>query len=256
MPSLKTAQGSLRNPLGLARSTALMVVLAVAAGGCSLSARHAPEDARAQVADIPRDYRQRHPIAITESERSVEIFVGARRGGLNATQRSEIAALVREWRREATGGLVVEVPTGTPNARAAADAAREIRSVLSAAGVPARAMAQRSYRPGDPSQLATIKVSYPRMTAHAGPCGMWPEDLGLTHDSRPFENRQYWNFGCANQRNLAAMVATPSDLVEPRAEAPVYAGRRSTVLDTYRRGESTATKYPDLTRGAISEVGR
>ena len=38
--------------------------------------------------------------------------------------------------------------------------------------------------------------------------------------SAHFENRPYWNFGCANQRNLAAMVDNPADLVQPRGETP------------------------------------
>lgn len=231
----------------------LAALIACLAGGCNLTARTAAEDA---VASIPLDYRQRHPIAVTEADRSFEVFVGGRRGNLTPVQRAEVAALVPVWRSEATGGLVIEVPAGTPNARAAGGVAREIRSVLAAHGVPARSIATRNYRPQDPQQLATVRISYPRMTAQAGPCGLWPEDLGLSHGARPFENRQYFNLGCANQRNLAAMVANPSDLVEPRAESPTYTDRRSIVLDKHRRGESTATKYPDSARGAISDVGR
>jgi pilus assembly protein CpaD len=34
------------------------------------------------------------------------------------------------------------------------------------------------------------------------------------------------------------------------------AGRRSTVLDKYRKGESTATVYPDASKGKISDVGQ
>ena len=59
-----------------------------------------------------------------------------------------------------------------------------------------------------------------------------------------FENQPYWNLGCASQRNLAAMVDNPADLVQPRGETPAYTMRRTTVLDKYRQGESTATTYP------------
>jgi pilus assembly protein CpaD len=104
--------------------------------------------------------------------------------------------------------------------------------------------------------LATIKLSYPKIVAEAGPCGLWPRDLGPTFDRAHFENGQYWNLGCATQRNLAAMVENPSDLVQPRSEAPVYTPRRTTVLEKYRKGESTATTYPDSTKGQISDVGK
>jgi pilus assembly protein CpaD len=104
--------------------------------------------------------------------------------------------------------------------------------------------------------LAVITVNYPQLAAQAGPCGEWPDDLGPSADRKHFENIQYWNFGCATQRNLAAMVANPADLVQPRAEGPIHAARRSTVLDKYRKGESPATVYPDATKGAISDLGK
>ena len=72
------------------------------------------------------------------------------------------------------------------------------------------------------------------MTAEAGPCGEWPYDLGPTYHREHNENVQYWNFGCASQRNLAAMVDNKADLVQPRGEVPPYSGRRSTVLEKYR----------------------
>jgi pilus assembly protein CpaD len=37
---------------------------------------------------------------------------------------------------------------------------------------------------------------------------------------------------------------------------PAYTGRRTTVLDKYHRGESTATTYPDADKGKISDVGK
>jgi pilus assembly protein CpaD len=55
---------------------------------------------------------------------------------------------------------------------------------------------------------------------------------------------------------MAAMVDNPHDLVQPRGETAAYSRRRNTVIDKYQRGESTATIYPDATKGKISEVGQ
>jgi pilus assembly protein CpaD len=228
----------------------VVAMLAMSCGGCLLSAK------QETTASVPTDYRHRHPIAIKEAERTIEVFVGMRRGGLTPAQRAEVHAFAAEWRQEATGGIIVDVPAGTPNARAAADAARDIRAILGAAGVPSHAVEGRGYRPRDPGRLATVRLNYPKMSAQAGPCGMWPDDLGATLDSRYNNNEPYWNLGCANQRNLASMVANPEDLVQPRAETPIYSARRSTVLEKYRKGESTATAYPDTSKGTISEVGK
>jgi pilus assembly protein CpaD len=207
-------------------------------------------------ASVPTDYRQRHPIIIKEGDRTVELFVGRGRGGLSPAQRADVAHFGYVWRREATGSVVVDVPKGTTNARAAADALREVRAILAAAGVPSRGIIVRPYHPADPAQFATLKLSYSKIVAEAGPCGLWPQDTGPSWNREYFENQPYWNLGCANQRNLAAMVDNPADLVQPRAETPPMAGRRSTVLDKYRRGEGTATQYPDANKGRISDLGQ
>ena len=174
---------------------------------------------------------------LREGSRTVEVFVGHNRGGLAPAQRADVLAFAQTWRREATGGIVIEVPRGTQNRARGADAMREIRSILAAAGVPPQAVYVRGYQPV-PNALASIRLNYSKMVAEAGPCGLWPDDLGPTLDGKDFENRPYWNLGCATQRNLAAMVDNPADLVQPRGETPTYTERRTVVLDKYRQGES------------------
>jgi len=164
-------------------------------------------------------------------------------------------ALAYAWKREATGGIVIDVPTGGGNARSAAEAAREVQSLLFAAEVPQHVVRVRQYEAAE-VKFAPLKVKYTRVTADAGPCGLWPKDLGPSTDAIWFENRPYWNLGCASQRNLAAMVDNPSDLVQPRGETPIYAARRSQALDKYRKGESSATVYPDADKAKISDVAK
>jgi pilus assembly protein CpaD len=202
------------------------------------------------------DYRLRHPIAIKEGPRTIQLFIGASRGGLNGEQRADVLAFAGSWRREATGGVVIELPSGTRNEVAAANALHEVRAILSAAGVPPNAVEVRPYRPPDSSKIATLKLNYPTMLAEAGPCGQWPHDLGPTYNREHNENVEYFNLGCASQRNLAAMVENKADLVQPRGEVPPYTGRRTTVLDKYHRGEATETTYPDKDRGRISDIGK
>jgi pilus assembly protein CpaD len=208
-------------------------------------------------ASVPDDYRLRHPIAIAEADRSLEIFVGHARGGLTAAQRADVMGLARTWVSEATGAVVADVPVDTPNARAAADAFREARALLAAGGVPARGIVLRPYHPDDPRMLATIRLSYPRIAAVAGPCGLWPQDLGPSIlDSRYSENKDYYNFGCAYQRNMAAMVDNPSDLVQPRPESPPYTKRRTEAFEKYRKGEPTTSVYPEADKAKLSDTGK
>jgi pilus assembly protein CpaD len=133
---------------------------------------------------------------------------------------------------------------------------REINSILTAAGMPRHSIAVRPYHVADPAQSATVRLNYSRIVAEAGPCGLWPEDLGPSFNPTYGENVPYWNLGCANQRNLAAMVANPADLVQPRAETPEWTARRTTVLERYRAGQPTGTQYQNTQKGQLSDIGR
>jgi pilus assembly protein CpaD len=105
--------------------------------------------------------------------------------------------------------------------------------------------------------MAAIRLSYPKMSATAGPCGLWPDDLGPTIKNKNwFDNKPDWNFGCAYQRNMAAMVDNPADLVQPRSETPSYTARRTAFFDKYRKGTSTAITYPEADKAKLSDTGK
>jgi len=233
------------------RIAGALVGLSVVLGACTHT------DEAVTTASIPDDYRLRHPIAIQEADRSVVIFVGRARGGLSAEQRADVMGLAQTWLHEGTGAIVADVPTGTPNARAAESAFREAQAMLSAAGVPPNGVTVHHYHPDNPRQLATVRLSYPRISATAGPCGLWPEDLGPSIKDRGYiENKPYYNFGCAYQRNMAAMVEQPSDLLQPRPETPAYTARRTEGFDKYRKGTSTSTIYPEAEKAKLSDTGK
>jgi pilus assembly protein CpaD len=225
--------------------------LAVALGACTHT------DEVVTTASVPDDYRQRHPIAIQEADQSMVIFVGHARGGLSASQRVDVMGLALNWLREGTGAISADVPVDTPNARAAADALREIQALLAAAGVPPRGLVVRHYHPDDPRQMAAVRLSYPKISAVAGPCGLWPEDLGPSIKNKSYyDNKSYYNFGCAYQRNMAAMIDNPSDLVQPRPETPPYTVRRSEAFEKYRKGAPTTTTYPEADKAKLSDTGK
>jgi len=229
-----------------------LIGLSVALGACKTTSNDL-----VMAADGPDDIRTRHPIAIQEADRSIVVFVGRGRGGLSATQRADVMYLGQTWMREGTGVISIDVPVSTPNARAAQDSLREIKATLAAVGVPPRAATVRQYHPEDPRHMAAIRLNYPKISAVAGPCGLWPEDLGPgIHNKSYFENRQYYNFGCSQQRNLASMIDNPSDLVQPRAETAPYAPRRAVAFDKYRKGTSTSTIYPEADKAKLSDTGK
>ncbi len=233
------------------RIAGALVGLAVALGACTHT------DDVTTTASVPDDYRLRHPIAIQEADRSVVIFIGHARGGLSGPQRADVMGLAQLWLQEGTGAITADVPVGTSNARAAADSIHEIQALLAAAGVPPRGLVVRNYHPDDPRQLPAIRLNYPKISAVAGPCGLWPEDLGPSvKDKSYFENKPYYNFGCAYQRNMAAMIDNPSDLVQPRTETPAYTMRRTEAFEKYRKGAPTTTTYPDADKAKLSDAGK
>src|SRR6266436_3407334 len=232
------------------RAAAALVGVAAMLGACTYTDR-------ALIASVPDDYRLRHPIAIQEANRSVIVFVGQARGGLSASQRADVMGLAQAWLGEGTGAISIDVPVDTPNARAAEDSLREIQATFAAAGVPPRALNVRQYRPEDPRHMAAIRLNYPKISAVAGPCGLWPEDLGPSINNKGyFDNKPYYNFGCANQRNLAAMIDNPSDIVQPRPETPAYTARRTEGFEKYRKGATTTTTYPEAEKAKLSDSGK
>ena len=204
---------------------------------------------------IPDDYRARHPISLKEGKKTLVLFVGHGRGGLSPTQRAEVLAFAQNWRRDATGGVTIDRPVGGATERAANDSLRETMSIITQAGVPNNGIGIRTFDAAG-QKSSWLRLHYPLMVAHAGPCGLWPDDVGADYNVKHFENKEYYNFGCAQQRNIAAMVANPSDLVQPRAETPAYEGKRTYQMDKWRKGESPATTYSDAQKGAISDLGK
>jgi pilus assembly protein CpaD len=245
MQTVRTMIAENRGIAGLAIRAVVVACCAFLVCGCNT------DQPVAGVPDVPSDYRMRHPITISEADHTLEIFIGSNRGELYPAQRAEVLAFALTWKREATGGVVVDLPVGTSNEHATAEAMHAIRSILAATGVPPDGIVVRRYHPPG-RKLATIHITYPKISAQAGPCGLWPADIGPSMNRDYFENQPPWNMGCASQRNLAAMVENPADLVQPRGETPVYTMRRTTVVEKYRAGASTATQYPSTDSAKVN----
>jgi pilus assembly protein CpaD len=228
------------------RMRRLLVIASLAAmlGGCY----------QQPTAIYPDDYRQRHPISLKEGAHKIELFIGTNRGGLTPSQRADVLSFAQNWRRDATSGVTIKVPRGGRIDRAAAESEREVISILTASGMPRRAIFLRRHRLPS-TTLPSVEISYSKLVAHAGPCGLWPHDLGPASDVAYNQNLPYWNLGCATQRNLAAMVDNPADLVQPRGETPAYEARRSVAIGKWVRGENPSSNNR-FTQGKIGEVGQ
>jgi len=199
---------------------------------------------------IPDDYRQRHPIVVTEAEQSVDIPVASTDRRLNTAQRDMIRGFAQNYGSRATGPVYLLTPEGSPNSNAARQLRGQVRAELSARGIASSKIVNSSYVTLDAKDAAPIRLTFVGTTAMTSQCGQWPKDM-----INDFSNQNYYNFGCATQNNLAAMVADPRDLIAPTPMGPSDSGRSLIVLDKYRKGEPTPAQKTGEQSGLVSAVG-
>lgn len=227
------------------------LALGAFAGGCAnQSARSDPP------ALSPVDVRERHPIVLRDSPRSLDVFVGRAGGSLDGRQADDVADFAQEYRRSGRGGLVAEVPSGGRRERATHDTLAGIRATLARNGVSPNTLSVRSYAVQDPGLASPIRLTFASLKA-AVPheCGQWPTDLGVSNFKFSTSNESYWNFGCSTQATLAAQVADPIDLVRARDEGRPDIAKRMGAIGKIREGKDPSTAYRQQTPQINSAVG-
>jgi pilus assembly protein CpaD len=164
--------------------------------------------------------------------------------------------LAQTWLREGTGAISIDVPVDTPNARAAADSFREIRGA-------ARGRRRASARITCATIIRTIRANAADDPAelsedHGGGRPLRPVAGGSrTVDQQElFRKQAVPQFRLRHQRNLAAMVDNPSDLVQPRARNPRLYAAAQRAFEKYRKGTSTTTTYPEADKAKLSDTGK
>lgn len=230
----------MRTPLSFVPKLPLMFVVALALGACS-----SPKDDI--TGSLPDDYRLRHPINVTRGLANLDLLPGGGPGGLTDRQVGDIQFFGSDWQRRGRGPLTIQMPAGGDpvSSKQSAYAGKEIRRIFAAMGIPEKSVRTMTYPSNGPAHLAPVRLEFPVLEARLPhECGQWPDDVGYSPQSGGLENRQYWNFGCANQQNLAAQVEDPEDFIRPRAETAASATRRTDVIRKYGKGEPTVTTYP------------
>lgn len=231
-----------------ARLGAIAVMLAVGLGVAACSDQRTSESLRTGSINMT-DYKQRHPIILAEGTETLDVPVGMVSSKLSERLAHAVAVFAAQSRLQGASGITILIPDGSPNAATASRMAREVAAAIERGGVSRRAILRQTYETSDADENAPIRVAYTRMKAMVPHrCGVWPDQIGIGNNA----NVDDYNFGCATQSNIAAMVANPSDLVTPAGEDPVDATRRSAIIGSYRKGEATQSK---TTISVISTTG-
>jgi pilus assembly protein CpaD len=204
------------------------VALAALAGGCaSYSKDHVI------VGSVPDDYRTRHPIVVTQSETWEDIVVPVNANRLSGRDIDTVKQLAVRYRRAGATGMAIMIPSGSRNEAAARRLAHHAAWVLKDNGIPAGDIQAYHFQAGGQA-TPPLRLVYGSLAAQVtSACGQWSEDIAETA-----ENRNYYNFGCATQHNLAALLANPVDILGPRAETPIDSTRRDTVITDWRENGS------------------
>ncbi len=191
-----------------------------------------------EMALYEQDYNRRHPILVSEEPEVVDIEVGMKVRKLSPQIQRRLRSFVLDYRRTGTGSVTVQVPSGSANEIAAVAAGRSAGQTLRKLGVPASRIRIAPYQVDDHGKVAPVRLAFLKLKAKAPECGIWPEDIGRTTT-----DRSYYNFGCAQQQNLAAMIENPADLVRPRDMTVADGAQRARVIEQYRSGEDSSSSF-------------
>jgi pilus assembly protein CpaD len=205
---------------------------------------------------VPDDYRQRHPIVIAEAPNTLDVFVAGSNGGGNVDSRTreQVRGFAERYRSQGRGQITLLFPRDTPNDAAIRAALPSIRRALVEGGARG-SIAVASYRVIDNTLAAPVRLTYVGLKATVGSqCGQWPSDLASGSTMQGWENRQWWNFGCATQSTLAAQIDDPRDLVAARAESPSDVGLRTRAIGALRQGTDPSTSWA-VKNTAIGNIG-
>lgn len=184
------------------------------------------------------DYHARHPIVLAQTRDSIDVFP-THSGRLDNHTAKQVYAFALQYRDFGQGRVVILLPRNG-DARAVAG---EIKRVLVAGGVRGP-IDTATYPVADPSLAAPIRIAFDGLRAKvADQCGQWPRDLASGSSVEGWDNKPYWNFGCATQTMIAAQASDPRDLVTPRGEEPADTLMRARGIDAVRKGGDPNTNW-------------
>lgn len=195
----------------------------VAMGSCSVTP---DRDAGA----IMPDPAVNHPIQVVPSYRSLKVDFVPVQGGLTPAAAAQLDGFVADYRDRGTGSIAISAPANETAQGAIAFFAGHINRMGIARD---KILVATHDAPTGDMRVEVNYVAYEASTPKD--CGDWSENLSFTaHNATPR------NFGCAVQKNIAAMVADPRDLMSSRPLGESDGVRRVVTMGKYEAGEITS----------------
>jgi len=198
------------------------------------------------------DYTKTHPIQVSEGAITMDIFPG--KGKMDRATDLRLKEFAQNYREQGLGQIEALFPAGSVDDARLRAALPEIRRSLAAGGAKGNiSIGSYPVEPGDAAP--PIRLAYRALKARVGNrCGEWPADLANGSTLEGWQNRPYWNFGCAYQSAFATQVADPRDFAAPRAEAPIDVEMRRRGIEKVREGADPGSTWK-TTNSNIGGVG-
>jgi pilus assembly protein CpaD len=215
------------------RATLTVTMLAIAVTAC----RPGDEPGTHVAGWTMIDPAQRHPIIVSHQPSTLTLRVARGSAGMTPQQRANVVEFLSQHRgaTQGNGRLSIGVPSGAPNEVATLQALVELKDLMRDFGLDQSQIAIQAYH-SEGERQPPIRLSFARYVAEAPLCDQWPANLA--EDPR---NLPYHNMGCSSQRNIAAQIANPADLLGPRPLAPASSERRDVSWEKWTKGDSTVS---------------
>ncbi|WP_374383331.1 CpaD family pilus assembly protein [Dongia sp.] len=173
------------------------------------------------------DYSLKHPIKV-ETRTALLILEPAPGGKVNTANLPAIEEFASDFGKKAAGLINVQIGANSANDPLAQSFASDVTQVLTSRGVPPQAIQLTYATDPNSAKYGRAVMQFPIYVALADECGTWKDRPEFTP-----VNETTYNFGCATQRNIAAMVVNPRDLVDAEASTGRLAARGDNVVGKY-----------------------
>jgi pilus assembly protein CpaD len=200
---------------GMCLASALM------AGSC---ASHAPD-----ATHMSEDGAFNHPITVEPSYQAIKLYYSPADSGIQPADQARFASFIADYEAHGNGSIAVSAPSGMNSRAMIGFFAQRINDM----GVSKDHILVATHDAPDGDMR--VEINYVSYSARTDKCGDWSQDLAFTGD-----NDTPKNFGCSVQQNIAAQVADPRDLIQPRDMDDANSARRATVINNYELGKITS----------------
>lgn len=204
--------------------------------------------------NVPAEYfsgttLDRNAIGVTQHTEYLEVRMDPRDTQLRMPQLMKVQSFLDTYRDVGHGPLVISMPRDSENDQLAVAAVAEIRQLAWEAGVGYEKMLGAAYNATERTDTPIV-MAFKSFKAHAPDCVSMAE-LDVTN---AVSNSDLPNLGCAVRTNMAAMIAEPADLLGERDLDEGDLVRRSTQLELWRGGETTAAERTPAESAVVSGV--